>query len=134
MLCCLMPSIFSSFPPSHLPLSLLSLPLSHPTFLLSSFPSSSLLHSSHPPSSPFSLFLYSFPLLSSPLLSLLPSTIFPSLKVCECYSAVSEWQDLDMWYNHVGTLQSQSSGSPELSTAFSIQYDLNQLRYDSMTV
>ena len=66
-------------------------------------------------------------------------------KMCECYSAVSEWQELEAWYNHVNTLQGQASSSnstsgvggggvPDTSSAFTIHYDINQLRLGYCTV
>lgn len=63
--------------------------------------------------------------------------------MCECYSAVSEWQELEAWYNHVNTLQGQASSSnstsgvggvPDTSSAFTIHYDINQLRLGYCTV
>ena len=45
--------------------------------------------------------------------------------------SVSDWQELESWYSHVQSLkQGQvSSGGLDSSTAFTIQYDIDQLRY-----
>ena len=42
---------------------------------------------------------------------------------------VSNWQEAEDWHTRVSSLQSQSSDfSPELSTAFKLNYDLNQIK------
>ena len=61
-------------------------------------------------------------------------SLFFTDQMCECYTAVSEWQELEGWYSHVHTLQGQANGGPETSAAFSIHYDINQLRYGGMAV
>ena len=55
--------------------------------------------------------------------------------MCECYMSVSEWQELESWYSHVKSLQQGqvSSGGLDPSTAFTIHYDLNQIRYGITT-
>ena len=55
--------------------------------------------------------------------------------MCECYMSVSEWQALEMWYSQVKTLQTGQVSSGGLdATAFTIHYDINQIRYGNMIV
>ena len=56
-------------------------------------------------------------------------SVFAACQMCECYSSVSEWQELEAWLDHVKTLQGQANGGPDTSSAFSIHYDVNHLRY-----
>ena len=87
----------------------------------------------------FILYVYTF--IETHPLSPSFSTFSCADQLCECFSAVSEWQELEAWYTHVNSLQGQANDS---SSAFSIHYDINQLRYvymvtvvceyDSMTV
>ena len=47
--------------------------------------------------------------------------------------SVSEWQELESWYSHVKSLQTGQVGSGGLdATAFTIHYDINQIRYGNM--
>ena len=49
-------------------------------------------------------------------------------QVLECYVSVSEWNDAEVWYSQVNSLQSQYSPSSELHSALTLQSDLNQIR------
>ena len=64
-----------------------------------------------------------------PSLSLsLPPSLPTSSPVCESYVSVSEWAEAEGWCSHVSLLRDQVPWH-QPSSAFTLQYDISQIRW-----